>query len=178
MGNHDAIYVAGVPDQRPTWMAEEEEQHYRWSAAQLGEAPRQTMRDWPYIMHQTFEQTVITFAHYGLNESRNDFVPVIQNPSGNVLDRLFRQVDSDLVFYGHDHYPSDISGESRYVNPGAFGCHDEPVARYCVVDIDSRGYRIQQRAVPYDPTELFAAFEKRQVPARDFILWTFFGRQA
>jgi predicted phosphodiesterase len=34
-GNHEEFLVKGIPQPRPTWMPEDEEQHYRWTFAQL-----------------------------------------------------------------------------------------------------------------------------------------------
>ena len=69
----------------------------------------------------------------------------------------------------------EVTGRARYVNPDALGCSAEPVARYVLIDVGAG--RLSFRAVPYDPSPLFRAFEERGVPERTFILATFFGGQ-
>ena len=91
------------------------------------------------------------------------------------MDAVFADIDSDLVFYGHDHSPSDLVGKARYVNPGSLGCYIEPIARFAILEFGSRSYELKLRLVPYDDSALFHQFESRDVPERQFIYSTFFG---
>src|SRR5690349_24978652 len=48
MGNHDEWFAHGLPAPRPAWMSEGEEQHQRWTHAQLDPALRAVVADWPW----------------------------------------------------------------------------------------------------------------------------------
>lgn len=177
LGNHDAIIAFGMPDPLPYFMEENEAQHCRWTAEQVEPSYREQLARWPFYIQQEFNGTRVTFVHYGLNAARNDFVHMLKRrPSAADLDEIFGHFDTDLLFYGHHHPFSDVQGRARYVNPGALGCFYRPLARYCVVQFDKTGYKVTYRAVPYDDTELLTEFERRDVPARDFILKEFFGK--
>lgn len=176
MGNHEEFLVKGIPQPRPTWMAEDEEQHYRWTFAQLPPKANDIISRWPYIIRRQFEQTAVTFVHYGLTAGEDGFVSFVKDPTAQDWDAMFASFTSALVFFGHDHRASDHQGEARYINPGALGCGADPVARYCVVEFSKTGYTLKYRAVSYDRLQLFAEYERRNVPAREFIMKAFFGR--
>ncbi len=177
MGNHDAIYVAGMPDPLPCFMEANEAEHCRWTAAELGERYREPLRHWPYYLHREFEGVTITFVHYGLTDTLDGFVATDKkDPTVADLDRIFAVFDTDLLFYGHHHPFSDLQGKARYINPGALGCFYRPLARYCVLEISGDDCRVTYKAVPYDDTELLREFERRDVPARRFILKEFYGK--
>jgi predicted phosphodiesterase len=176
MGNHDAWFAAGIPEPRPSWMSADEAEHHRWVRAQLDPALRATVGQWPYVIDEELDGVRATFVHYGLNDARSGFQSVIAEPTRADLDRLFAGHASALVFYGHHHPTSDVRGRAHYVNAGSLGCHAEPVARYVILDTRAGEYTLDHRAVPYDPSPLFADLERRQVPAREFIQRTFLPR--
>jgi len=91
------------------------------------------------------------------------------------LDSVFALHEGTLIFYGHNHSKSDMKGRARYVNPVSLGCYNQAIARYCVAEFHRGQYTVEYRGVPYDDTELFKAFEQRDVPEREFIYRVFFG---
>jgi predicted phosphodiesterase len=175
MGNHDAYFVDGLPEPQPDWMSDGEVEHQRWTHAQLDPGWRATLAGWPYVIERAFAGVRTTFVHYALAPSGRDFAPTVRRPTVADLDRVFGGHQSQLIFYGHDHRFSDLTGRARYVNPGSLGCHNQAMARYCVVAYHEGGFTLTHRRVPYDDTELWQAFERRRVPERHFIYQTFFG---
>jgi predicted phosphodiesterase len=176
-GNHESYFVEGVPEAQPSLMSDGEVQHQHWTHAQLGPAMKAVVATWPYHVDIEEDGVTATFLHYPLEESGREFQSVrLINPSASQLDAAFHEVDSSVIFCGHEHQSFDVQGRSRYVNPGSLGCSAEAVARYCALDISNHGFSIQHHAVEYDRTELFHTFEERQVPDRHFILKTFFGQ--
>ena len=132
MGNHDAIFVRGKSDPLPCFMEASEAEHCRWTATQLSDAHREAMKQWPYHRQHEFDGTTVSFVHYGLNETMDDFIALIKkDPTAEDLDIVFAPFDTDLLFYGHHHPFCDVQGRLRYINPGALGCFYRPLARYC-----------------------------------------------
>lgn len=113
--------------------------------------------------------------HYGMADPGNDFMKVVRNPAGVDLDKMFAEFKVELLFFGHDHAPSDGKGKTRYINPGSLGCCPQAVARNTIVEFMKGRAEIQYRSLPYDDKELYEAFEDRKVPERDFIYKVFFG---
>lgn len=176
MGNHEARFAEGLPQQPPPEMSDIEFTHRRWVNSVLDPALRPVVASWPYCIRASFDGLRVTFIHYGLEEPGWTFVPVVQDPTPADLDRMFAGQTADLVFYGHHHPVSDITGRARYVNPGSLGCFPEPLARFAVLEIAAHGgYMLEKRAVPYDITEVLRELTRRRVPAREHIYRAFFG---
>lgn len=176
MGNHDSYFVNGLPKPQPSWMSDAEVQHQLWTHERLDPGLRTTIARWPYCLDYESESTKVAFLHYALTASQQDFIPVIRRPILTDLERVFSSLNSALVFYGHDHFPFDAQGRTRYVNPGSLGCSREAVAMYCVAELSGGRFNIEHRTAVYDSTDLFRAFEERNVPGRHFIQRVFFGR--
>lgn len=177
MGNHDKWFVEGLPDPQPEWMSDGEMAHQKWTHAQLDPELKKRVAKWPYIQQETMEGVAVTFAHYALDQSGRDFAPIIRNPTVDELDELFATVESDLILYGHNHTHTDLRGRAHYINPGPLGCHDQPLARYTIVEFQSGDYMVEHKAVPYDMEEVAVAYRDRQVPEREFLCKIFFGGQ-
>lgn len=175
MGNHDAWFAYGLPEPQPSWMSNGEARHQRWIHSCLDSSLRTVVGEWPYLIQNTIEGVRVSFLHYGLTESGRSFIPIIRDPEPADLDEVFSNLDAEIVFYGHHHPYSDLVGKSRYINPGSLGCHTEPVARFAVLECREKRYQLEVRGVPYDDGALFRAFEKRDVPEREFICRAFFG---
>lgn len=93
----------GLPNPRPEWMSDEEEEHQNWSHEELGKAHKTYVQSWPW-MHKFKEQAAtIAFLHYGYNEEANWVRSFVKKPSAHALDPLFDNVEADLIFYGHNH---------------------------------------------------------------------------
>jgi len=176
MGNHDAWFVHGLPQPRPTWMTKGELAHHQWVHAQLDPSLRSVVARWPYVIQEQISGVRVVFTHYGPDDSGRGFVPVIRDARPEDLDGMFGEYDADVVFYEHHHPLADLQGRARYVNPGSLGCHTEPLARFLILDCANDTYTVQHRAVPYDDRPLFAAFEDRAVPERETIRRIFFGK--
>lgn len=175
MGNHDAIFAFGIPRPRPAWMSESELAHEQWVQAQLRLDWRDQVAQWPFVLTETFAGVTVTFLHYALKATGRDFASIMKNPDAAALDTLFAPYPGDLIFYGHTHQLSDLTGQRRYVNPGSLGCHTQAVARFVILECHEGQYHLTHHAVPYDDAPLAAAFQERNVPDRKFIWKTFFG---
>jgi predicted phosphodiesterase len=168
LGNHDAWFALGLPDPWP--YVSGELVHQRWVHAQLDPALRAVVATWPLSVEEAPDGVGVTFLHYAPTEEPGRFVPIIQDPRPEDLNRLFARYSSPLLFYGHHHPFSDLTGRLRYVNPGSLGCHTAPLARYTLLETRPDGrFILEHRAVLYDAAPLFVEMERRQVPERDFI---------
>lgn len=175
MGNHDEWFATGLAE-RPEWMGAGEFTHHRWVHAQLDPALRAVVADWPYVLDEDLGGARVRFLHYPLTPRGFASFRTLETPAD--ADALFGPGGADVVFYGHHHPFSDLTGAARYVNPGSLGCHDRPLARFAVLEAAGDGNpAISFHAAPYDPAPLLAEFERREVPERDFILRHFMPRR-
>ena len=175
MGNHDMWFAHGLPDPQPPWMSDGEVDHQHWVHDQLDPSLRAVVARWPYVIEEVWEGVRVTLLHYEPDSSPGGFAPALRHPSAEDLDGLFAHRQTDVVFYGHTHVARDVEGRARYVNSGSLGCYREAVARFAVLECAEGAYRLSKRAVPYDDTSLWEAFERRKVPERRFLYGAFFG---
>jgi predicted phosphodiesterase len=168
LGNHDAWFAFGFPD---PWLYDPRELiHQRWVHRQLNPALQATVATWPVGAEESPDGVAVALFHYAPTVSPGTFAPILVDPSPEDLDRLFAPLPAELVFYGHHHPCSDLTGRARYVNPGSLGCHTAPLARYIVLETWPDGrYTLEHRAVPYDAVPLLAEMERREALSRDFL---------
>jgi len=178
MGNHDYWYGRGLPKPRPAWMSVEELEHQEWNHQQLGKMGEEVVQSWKFMeTYQIDKNRKITFMHYGYDEKTNWFKDHIQKPTRKDLDLMFEGINSEFIFYGHNHIPSDIQGNSRYVNLGSAGCNHVPEVRLGVLEITSKNLTLEKLIEEYDDEGLMEDFELRKVPARKFITNNFITRE-
>jgi hypothetical protein len=85
---------------------------------------------------------------------------------------------ADLVFYGHTHRQSDVWGDSRYLNPGSLGCHNEAKARYIMLEVgEGSSFEVEWCEAEYDDGALFGELDRRKVPCRESFRESFFRRE-
>ena len=176
MGNHDEYFAQGIPESYAIGGVAYE--HQCWTHSQIDPDRRKIVAEWRHHFRLDLDGVEAAFLHYPLEQSGRGFLPITTDLTPGALDELFLRAYSNLApvnFYGHDHRFSDVTGKSRYVNPGSLGCGGHPVARYTIIQSQNGVCEIDHRAVDYDDQELFEAFESRRVPGRSFIYQGFFG---
>lgn len=178
MGNHDYWFAFGIPVPQPKLMSDEEVEHQKWNHLQIGEENRIIAQSWKFVIElKLVNDRSITFMHYGYDAKTNWFRGFVKTPNSENLDHLFRGVNSDIIFYGHNHDTSDIQGNSRYVNLGSAGCYDRPEARLGILEVTEDDLILEKLSITYDDDGLMEDFELRKVPAREFITKAFLTRK-
>jgi len=177
MGNHDSYLVKGIPPIGTAEIDEGEYKHHQWVAKQISKNLRQKVASFPYSINEKFGKFKFTFTHYGLDSLKKDFVSIVKDPTAEDLDKMFEDFNSEIIFYGHHHPASDIQGKRRYINPGSVGCFNRPIARFLIIEISEKSYRIKKMSVGYNDKILFEELEKRKVPDRELIKKAFFKRE-
>jgi predicted phosphodiesterase len=175
MGNHELWFVDGLPRPQPPWMSDGEVAHQRWTHAQLDPALRPAVAQWPVVIEALLGGVRVAFMHYEPADTTTGFAPIVHRPTAAELDRLFARHAVDVICYGHTHVASDVRCRARYVNPGSLGCCQEPLARFVTLTCSEGACVVERHAVPYDDAPLYAAFARRRVPERAFLVRAFFG---
>ena len=144
-------------------MSEGELEHQLWTHAQLTAAQRDAVARWPYQLEMRLGLRTIAFVHYARRpDGEFDY---IREPTAADLDRLFGSVAADVVVFGHDHRPFDLSFKGRrFLSPGSLGCHDKAEDRGLVLaemangDVDVEPFATMCGATtvtaPQPPTQL------------------------
>lgn len=175
MGNHDLWFADGLPQPQPDWMSDGEVAHQHWTHAQLDPALRKVVAGWPFVINESLAGVRAVFTHYGLAANGHDFAPFVRDATAQDYDAMFAAYQTDIVFYGHTHRPSDLTGQRRYINPGALGCGSGDEAPFVMLDCPDGTFTLTQHRVAYDRASVLREFDRRNVPERDFIRQAFFG---
>ena len=175
MGNHDELFLHGLPDPPPAWMSAGEVAHHHWVHAQLDAAHRSVMRTWPYARTVQLGRQTVVLVHYARRPG--GAFDRVAEPTAEDFDRMYAGARGDVVVFGHDHRPHDlVLNGRRFLNPGSVGCHDRPEARALILEPVNGRVEASKVAVPYDDSVLMRGFTTRAVPDRDLILRTFMRR--
>jgi len=89
------------------------------------------------------------------------------------LRGILAGVEADLVFTGHTHTPLDRTVDGvRVVNLGSVSNPPgaDKRAMWTLLETDATGYRLERRYAEYDLAAVRAEIDRRDVPARDYLL--------
>lgn len=114
--------------------------------------------------------------HYALNnkEHYKTFKSIEKNVTKDSMDNLFKEVDADVIFFGHEHNPSNLIGKKHYINVGSSGCTKEDSTHCTIVEFKEQSYDIKVHEMKYEKDNVFRELCKREVPEREFIWKIFF----
>ena len=175
MGNHDYWYAFGLP-QNGT-MSREEIAHQNWTHEAIGPDFKGFVQSWPFsISIQLKPDYSVIFQHYGLNEIGDWFLPIVKEPDSKELDQLFAALEANMICYGHHHIANEQIGQKHYVNLGSAGCWDKPAVRVGLLEERDGKIRLNKAIIPYEDNGLLEEFDRKEVPARDFIRSVFIKR--
>jgi predicted phosphodiesterase len=170
-GNHDWWAYHGLPHPIPEGFSGIK--HRLWTAEQLSSKQKDILASWPIKREEIFEGTNVSFLHYSFKEEVR-FSDIIHEMEIEQAYDLFQFCRGELVFYGHHHPFSDLSGERRFVNPGASGCSSSPEAKYCIGTFEKGKYFLEYKTVPYDASGLLAEMKNRKMKDLKYVLPRFF----
>lgn len=167
-GNHEDAVLAILEGRI---LPGHESEHHTWIAAGLDRAYVPRLAGLPYTVTPTVGGTPLLLLHYHLHEARPlEFAAISPQPNTAELEARYGDHPARAVCFGH-HHPLHLfrSPQRLYLNPGALGCCDRPVARYAVLTCDGPQIGVELRAVPYDQKAFLDSFDRLQVPDRDFL---------
>lgn len=165
LGNHDRDFVLGEYRQKDFSHVPEEYKRYVFST--LTEEHRKQISAFPMCVTRVLGGRKVAFTHYAFNPEIDPlqsypFRPFVHPVSVEQFDRLFADLDCDVVFFGHEHSPCDLQGDKLYVDVGSVGCHPEPLACGIIIYCDGNSFRYERVCVPYDMQATYD--EQMQVP--------------
>ncbi|GIN37261.1 metallophosphoesterase family protein [Heyndrickxia oleronia] len=177
IGNHDQAIIKIIHGEEPDSYGEERE-HHQWIASRLNEKYVPFLSNLPLKIEKKICNKHFLFVHYHLNDNQT-FQSIDRRPTLEKLDECYRKQSIDIICFGHHHMIHHFKSNKRlYLNPGSLGCNHNPVAPYCTIHVnDSNQLSNTFNEVPYDNRQFLLAYEKLNVPAKDFILNVFHGDQ-
>lgn len=175
-GNHEDAILAIFQGQEPASYGSERE-HHEWIVEHTDKSFLPKLLTLPRSLEVEYASKRLLLVHYHLDTS-GGFIPIEREPSAEKLDAIYAGSDADIVCFGH-HHPAHFyqSLQRTYLNPGALGCCDRPVARYAILHISPTGVEAEMKEVPYENRDFLLSYDELGVPARELILKMFHGNQ-
>lgn len=176
-GNHEKYLLEGMPNKYPNeeQMSIEEMKHHKWEHSLLSMKSVDFLKSLPYRAEISYEGFSITIMHYCMDYDGHYIN--YKNPSESDLKKMFADVRSDIILYGHVHCRNICKGDKLYINVGSLGCpaQDKNLARAGIVNIEHGNVEIEPIDVEYNVNGVINMIDKINYPDADNIKKFFYG---
>lgn len=169
LGNHELYFLNGVP--KGVYGQFEYfgiSAHVNWTSNQIEEKYHSTIASWPLEMRTQINGVNLYFVHWPLLPSDADYPyqKVIANPTPAQLDKMFENVESDIIIYGHNHRASSLTSSGKlYVNPGSAGVSKSTQVSCSVITFnENSSYDIQTFQIEYPKEAVLKGLMVKQSP--------------
>lgn len=177
-GNHERYLVEEMPNIYPNdeRMSYEEIEHHKWEHGKLSNKSKEYLFSLPYELILTINNKKITILHYSMNE-KYKCVNYISSPKGEDLEKMFKNINSDIIIYGHDHKRCITNYNGKlYINVGSLGCpsKDKNIARAGILILDDE-IKVQLIDLEYNVKKVVNKIDELNYPSKDEIKKYFYG---
>ena len=166
-GNHEKYLLEGMPSEYPNEenMGFEEMKHHKWEHHLLSAESIYFLKSLPYKTDIACEGFNISVMHTCMDRDGH-YINYKPNPSADDLNKMFANVKSDIVLYGHDHCRNICKGDKFYINVGSLGCpaRDKNIARSGILKIENGNVEIQPIDVEYNVNEIIDLIDDINYP--------------
>lgn len=168
-GNHDeAVEMIGrgiTPAGYPDAVVE----HQKFFADIISDECARMISSAPYILERVCDGMKITFLHYA---SRDGVWAQSDDPIAALKD-----VDGDVIVFGHTHEAFDKTVGKRYLSFGSLGCpHAKIGVGYAgILEIDRGKCLAKKIKIEYDIREPIESLKRLSPPNLKFVLKKFYG---
>lgn len=177
-GNHEKYLLEGMPNEYPNDenMGFEEMKHHKWEHNLLSQETIAFLEGLPYRVDVSYEGFSLSIMHYCMDREGH-YINYKMTSSEDDLKKLFADVKSDIILYGHNHCRNICIGNKLYINVGSLGCpaQDKNLARAGILTIENGNAQIQPIDVAYDVNDVIDLIDEINYPDADNIKKYFYG---
>lgn len=177
LGNHEQYLINGIKKPYPDGMNESEAKHHEWEHNLLSDDSKYFIKQLPYRLHLNIGQIKISVVHYSINEE-NKYINFKPNPSISDCEKMFSNINSDIILYGHDHRGSIVFGNDKmYINCGTLGCTNtcEGIAQGGILTIDNQKPTFEKVFSEYNLQKVLSEIDCIKYPDYKDIKRIFYG---
>ncbi len=172
-GNHERYYLQGFFNP----LSCTEASHQDWVKQSIDPKFGKFLENTSYVITKEIEGVKLGFTHYPLRSLNPDrFEYIVHNPKPEDLDKLFKNIDAEVICYGHEHVASFIKGKKLYLDPGSCGCPypEANTTRCMVLIIDNGQVEYEVFKLKYDSSKVVESMYQKDMPDKDFIAHDFY----
>ncbi|MDD6620853.1 MAG: YfcE family phosphodiesterase [Eubacteriales bacterium] len=174
-GNHERYLLEGI-DSNLEEMDENEKNLHLWEHNMLTESSKAFLESLPYRIDMVIEGKRISVMHYPM-DSKNRYVNFKLFPNENDLKKIFKDVNSDIILYGHNHFKNICKSQKLYINAGSLGCpsNDKNIARFGILEITENNVSFLPKKIAYNSQIVIDKINEYNYPDGDKIKKIFYG---
>ncbi|MDU0206454.1 metallophosphoesterase family protein [Paenibacillus sp. MAH-36] len=184
-GNHDESILAIVEGKEHPVSHSHAKTHHEWIASRMDPVFVPKLKSLPRILEGTYVEKNLLMLHYHMEESKravhiseDPFASVGKDPSLEQISAFYLGSTAEIICFGHDHKRYYFATASKiYLNPGALGCYELPIARYAILEIIDSEVNVLFKEVPYNNKNFLLNFRSFGLPEGEFLLTVFHGNQ-
>lgn len=177
LGNHEQYLINGIKKHYPDGMDESEVKHHEWEHNLLSDDSKQYIKQLPYKLYLNRKKIKIAVVHYSINE-KNRYINSKPDPNITDCEKMFSNINSDIILYGHDHRGSIVHGNDKiYINCGSLGCTStcDGIAQGGILNIDSQKPTFEKVFAEYNLQKVLREIDSIKYPAYKDIKRIFYG---
>lgn len=162
LGNHDSYSAYGLPKEMVP--SEKKLSHQTFMRNQIPENLRQELKTKEKELYLSLCGKTLYFAHY-LWESEFDVEDELEGTdlTPENFDKKFKRIKADIIFVGHDHYPSHhIFKQKEYYVVGSLGM--KIPAKYIVIEAQNNSLKIRHKTLHYNYKKVKKRMIKKDYP--------------
>ena len=177
LGNHEKYLINGLKKPYPDGMDESEALHHLWEHNLLSDDSKNYIKQLPYKLQLDREEIKIAVVHYSINEN-NEYINFTTDPNLTDCEKMFLDIDANIILYGHDHKGSIVYGKDKiYIDCGSLGCTStcEGIAQGGILTLDKQNFIFEKVFAEYDLLKVLSEIDSIKYPAYEEIKKFFYG---
>lgn len=163
MGNHDSYVAYGLPkDMKPS---KRKVEHQNYVRNLIPQNLKNALKSKEKELFLTLCGKRLFFTHYlwASEEDVEDELEGIDLTPEN-FDKKFARIDADIIFVGHDHYPSYHKSEIKeYYVVGSLGM--KIPAKYIIINLKNGKLKIKHKTLHYNYKKVIKNMIKKDYPS-------------
>ena len=177
LGNHERYLIDGIKSPYPNAMSKNEVLHHEWEHGLLSNNSKNYIKQLPYILRLNRGNLKIVVVHYSIDKDCK-YINLKVNPNITDCEKMFYDIDADIILYGHDHMGSVVYGNNKlYINCGSLGCTstNKGIAQGGILTIDGNGTTFQKVFAEYNLQNVIEKIDSIKYPGYEDIKKIFYG---
>ncbi len=169
-GNHEEYLISGFHNKN----AGLEKEHHDWIKQHISTENQEYIKTFKDFVDLRIEYLNLHICHY--MKYFGKMYPIVFENNYEKIISICKDINADLIIFGHNHFPQIFKKEPAIINVGSSGCTNihPGYTRYGILSIDKNQYNLEVKELKYDITYERESLDKLNVPDRDMIKKVFF----
>jgi len=148
MGNHDSYITNGLPEEEYKFFKPDKIAHQDYMRSVIKEEFKNIMKNLLKDYSISVGNKRLYFTHY-IWETEDNVIDNPEIPTLENITEIFKNIDADYIFYGHEHHFSHFKDEKKeYICIGSLGMIHP--GHYSVIELDDKDIKITHKNINFN----------------------------